>query len=58
MTILIATNPLFYSVAGKNSRPFEFSSVSYSTVSGGKFDSITHSITIYVRKVYCVILKA
>jgi len=34
---------LYFSVAGKNSRPFAFSSVPHSTVSGGKFDS--HSNT-------------
>lgn len=45
-------NSLLCSVAGKNSRPFEFSSVSYSTVPGGKFYSCTHSIA---RKVHCLI---
>lgn len=44
--------PLRLSVAGKNSRPFEFSSVSYSTVPGGKFVSRSH---IHARCCYCLV---
>jgi len=36
--------PVRLSVAGKNSRPFEFSSVPHSTVPGGKFDSYSRSL--------------